>query len=313
MQHKILNTVGPKFADLGKDVLSRLGVVDYCIMTQTQLEEAVEDYDVLFVQLGLNVNKRVIDRGRKLKVIATATTGLDHIDVAYAQKKGILIVSLRGEDEFLRTIPGTAELAFGLVIALYRKIPFAFESVKRNEWNREGYRGYNLRGKTLGILGLGRLGKMMATYGAAFGMRVIAHDPHVADARATFDELLHESDVLSVHVHLSSETENLLNRASFPKMKRGALLINTARGKIVNEKDVIESLESGALGGYGADVLSDELAFGPTFPSTPLVEYAKTHENVIIVPHIGGMTHESREATDIFIAEKLEKVLRQYV
>lgn len=313
MQHKILNTVGPKFADLGKDILSRLGAVDYRNLTQIQLEEAIEDYDILFVQLGLNVDERVIDRGKKLKVIATATTGLDHIAVEYAKKKGIQIISLRGEDEFLRTIPGTAELAFGLIIALYRKIPFAFESVKRNEWNREGYRGHNLRGKTLGILGLGRLGKMMAAYGAAFGMRVIAHDPQVTDARATFDELLRESDVLTVHIHLTLETENLLGRASFQKMKRGALLINTARGKIVNEVDVINALEDGQLGGYGADVLADELSFGATFASNPLVEYAKTHENVIIVPHIGGMTYESREATDTFIAEKLEKLLRQYV
>lgn len=310
---RILNTIGPVFADAGKEILARLGSVDYRTPAQSELADLVADYDALFVQLGLNVTPDIIDRGKKLKAIATATTGLDHIATDYAAKKGIPVVSLRGEDEFLRTIPGTAELAFGLIVALYRKIPFAFESVKRHEWNREGYRGHNLRGKTLGILGLGRLGTMMAAYGNAFGMRVVAHDPNVSKARASFDEVLRESDVLSVHVHLTSETENLLGRTSFQKMKRGALLINTARGKIVNESDVINALKDGQLGGYGADVLADELAFGPTFPANPLVEYAKTHDNVIIVPHIGGMTYESREATDVFIAQKLEKLLRQYV
>ena len=190
--------------------------------------------------------------------------------------------------------------------------------VKNYRWDRESFRGRNLYGLTLGVIGLGRLGKWMARYGNAFGMDVLYHDPKLLTSNvdslgteASFDELLQKSDVISIHVHLNKETENMFNAEVFKKMKNTAYLINTARGDIVHEGDLLNALQSQEIAGYGTDVLAGELNFNKEFSKHPLVEYAKESRNVIIVPHIGGMTVESRERTDIFIAEKLKKFLKK--
>ncbi len=311
MNFKILNTIGDKFTLRARRPLETLGSVDYKIPSQAELREIISQYEICVIGLGLNFYKEEIDRAPKLKVIATATTGLDHIDVAYAESKGITILSLRGENDFLDTITGTAELALGLMIDLLRYSPWAFDSVKNYEWDREQFRGFNLYGKTLGIVGLGRLGKMMARYGKALGMRVIFTDPLVENPdyqKVSLEELLKESDVISIHVHLTSETENIFSAKAFAYMKPSAYLINTSRGKIVEEGDLLHALKSKKIAGYGTDVLADELSFEKSgFNNHPLVEFSKQNRNVIIVPHIGGMTYDSREATDVFIAEKTKR------
>lgn len=316
MTFKILNTIGEEFASEGKHILGEVAEVLYRIPSQEELQIIIAEYDALLVGLGLQIDREVIDAGAKLKAVATATTGLDHIDVAYAQVKGIEILSLRGETEFLNSITGTAELAWGMLIALYRRIPQAFDAVKRYEWDRDAFKGYNLYGKTLGIVGLGRLGRWMARYGKAFGMRVLFYDPIVSQMEAgdymkvRLDKLLDESDAVSIHVHLLPETEGMIGADEFRKMKQGAYLVNTSRGKIVDEAALLAALQSGHLAGYATDVLADELSFPEQgFRNHPLVEYSKKHENLIIVPHIGGMTHDSRIATDVFMAEKLKRFL----
>ena len=316
---KILNTIGENFAPEAKKVLAGLGEVDYKIPTQKELAEIIGDYNAVVVGLGLNFNREILARAKKLKVIATATTGLDHIDLALAKKQGIEVLSLRGENEFLNTITGTAELTFGLLIDLFRFTPWAFEDVKSYRWRREDWKGMSLYGKTLGVIGLGRLGKMTASFGKAFGMRVLFVDPNVSPKnfpeykKVSLEKLFQESDAVSLHVHLNQETENLLAKKEFALMKKNAILVNTSRGKIVNEKDLLVALERGQLGGYATDVLADELSFETTgFKKYSLVEYAKTHQNLIIVPHIGGMTADSRIATDLFIAEKLKRFLLKF-
>lgn len=292
------------FTSEAKTVLEDIGSLTCIIPTQNELVNAVSEAEVLLVQLGLTVNRDVIDAAPSLRIIATATTGLDHIDITYAEEKGITIVSLKGETAFLETITSTSELALGLMIALARHIPSAVQSVLAGTWNREGNRGSSLSGKTLGIIGMGRLGTLMATYAKGLGMNVLHTDPAV-DGGIPLETLLKQADVISVHVHLTTETTNLINANTLKHMKSGALLINTARGKIVDEAAVIEALESGHLGGYATDVLGDELSFTSDSASAPLIEYAKNHRNVIITPHIGGTTTESREATDVFIAKKI--------
>lgn len=312
---KILNTIGEKFSEQGKKILSDVGETDYLDLAQEKLLEVVGKYDAAVIGLGLNLNKEVLDRAKNLKIIATATTGLDHIDFEHAKTKGIEILSLKGEDEFLNSITGTAELAFGLILSLLRYIPWSFDDVKNYKWDRESFRGYNLAGKTLGVVGVGRLGRMTVRYATAFGMNVIAYDPHIENIgceKVSFDELIGRSDVISIHVHLNKETENMFNAETFEKMKPDAFLINTSRGKIVNENDLLVALKNKKIAGYGADVLSDELYFEKNFSNHPLVEYAKNSRNVIILPHTGGMTYESREATDIFIAEKLKDYIKNY-
>lgn len=314
MSFKILNTIGPGFADEGKKILSEVAEIEYKIPSQEELSKIIGEHDGVFVGLGLNFDEKVLTHASKLKVIATATTGLDHIDTAFAAKRGITVLSLRGEDEFLNTITGTAELAMGLIIDLVRKTPFAFDDVRNYRWKRNNFRGTSLYGKTLGIVGLGRLGKIVAGYGKAFGMNVIFTDPKILEypdcKKVSFEALLQQSDVVSIHVHLTPDTENLFGAEAFEKMKTGAFLVNTSRGKIVDEEAVVTALTQKKIGGYAADVLADELSFETAgFKNHPLVEYAKKNTNLIVVPHIGGMTEDSRIATDVFMAKKVKEFL----
>ena len=315
MSFRILNTIGEVFTPAAKDVLVPLGVVDYKTPTQAELDASIGEYDALLVGLGVNFHRKTLERAKTLKVIATATTGLDHIDAAFAEKRGIEVLSLRGENEFLDTITSTGELAFSLMLDLMRGNPWAFEDVKRYRWNRENFRGWSLYGKTIGIVGMGRLGKIVAAGAKGFRMRVLYSDPNVSQERfpkyrkVSFDELLAHSDVVSIHVHLSPETEKMFNAGTLANMKSSAYLVNTARGELVDEAAVLAALKSGRLAGYGTDVLAGELSFNKGFSDYPLVEYAKQNRNCIILPHTGGMTHDSRIATDLFIANKLKDFL----
>jgi len=310
---KILNTIGSQFDAQAKKILKSIGEAAYQEPSQASLVSAAVGCQILIVGLDLVVDKKTIDAMPDLKIIATPATGLDHIDVAHAEQKGIAVLSLRGEDEFLKTITSTAELALGLLLALVRHIPGAYDSVKQGRWDRNAFCGATLSKKTLGIVGLGRLGTHMASYGRALNMRVIAHDPTAIPAAGItpvdFETLISESDCISLHVHLTRETEHLFNAAAFEKMKKTAYLINTSRGRIVDEAALIASLERQAIAGYATDVLGGELAFTEGHAFHPLIAYAKKHQNVIITPHIGGATVESRSATDIFIANKI----KQYV
>lgn len=315
MRIKILNTIGPEFSDEAKKILEEIGKVDYLNLdSQKQLEEKIGDYDIAVIGLGLNFDKKVIDAGKKLKIIATASTGTDHIDLDYAGKKGMAVLSLKNDRKFLDSITGTAELAFLLTLALMRNFLPATQSALNHCWT-EKFRGHNLYEKILGIVGIGRLGTMMARYGKAFGMKVIACDPYQKDSvfmdagctKVSLENLLKSSDVVSIHIHLNKETENMFDKKKFDLMKKNAILVNTSRGKIVDEKEVIEALEKKKIAGYATDVLADELTFSDKFENNPLIEYAKQNSNVIITPHVGGVTFESREATDIFTAKRVAR------
>tara|TARA_Y100000310_G_C20699321_1_gene828241 strand:- start:1727 stop:2653 length:927 start_codon:yes stop_codon:yes gene_type:complete len=306
---KILNTI-QDFDAGAKKILEKIGDVEYRILSQYELKDAIKDYEAIIIGIGLRLDKESIDVASKLKFIATATTGTDHVEFEYAKEKGVKVLSLQNED--LNEITGTAELAFGLLLSLVRRIPQSFIDVKKGNWEREKFLGNSLTGKTLGIVGLGRLGTMMAKYGKAFGMHVLAHDPNVLTSQVaslvSFDKLSSKSDIVSVHVHLSDETSNMFNEQVFSRMKDTAYLINTSRGAIVNEKDLLRALETNNIAGYATDVLSDEVNFSRDVNHS-LIEYAKTNENVIITPHIGGYTAESRSATDKIIAQRIIKVL----
>ena len=205
------------------------------------------------------------------------------------------------------------------MIDLARFTPWSFDSVKKYEWDRERFRGRTLYEKILGIVGMGRLGAWMARYGMAFGMEVLFCDPHVSETpvpgcqKVSFEKLLKESDAVSLHAHCTDETRNMFDAAAFEKMKRTAYLINTAQGGIVDESALLRALMTRKIAGYAADVLTDDPTPNPlAFSENLLVEYARAHNNVIIVPRTGGMTHESRECTDVFIAEKLARHFSSY-
>jgi D-3-phosphoglycerate dehydrogenase len=312
-RYRILNAEPDNYAAEALAILQLLGSVDRGPLTRPELLERVRKYEVLIVRLAHQVDREILDRADRLKAIVTATTGLDHIDMAYAQSKGIGVLSLRGEVEFLHSIPATAEYTWALLLALVRRIPVAFQSVLAGEWERDRFKGHDLDGKTLGILGLGRIGEKVARYGQAFGMRVIAYDPYRKDwppeieRAASQDDLLRQSQVLCVHVPLNEETKNLLGNSELAQLPSGAVLVNTARGQVINEAVLVDALESGHLAGAALDVIWDERAAGPN--RSPLMQYARTHDNLLITPHIAGATYESMTATEIFMARKLKTFL----
>lgn len=279
--------------------------------SRARLLELVPWADVLVVRLRHKLDREVFDAAPRLKAVVTPTTGLDHIDTAEAARRGIAVLALKGETDFLRTIPATAELTWGLLLALVRRLPAACASVRDGRWQRDAFRGRDLRGRTLGIIGYGRVGAMVAGYGTAFGLRVLVHDLQPVAAPAglewcDLDDLLARADIVSVHVPLLPATIHLLGAPQFAQMKPGAILLNTSRGEVLDEAALRAALESGHLAGAALDVLSGERGDDSAWmEGHPLVRHARTHENLLITPHIGGATLDSMQMTEAFMARKL--------
>jgi len=270
------------------------------------------DADVVITRLTYSIDKEFVAKLPKLKVLVSATTGLDHIDLAYLDQRNIELLSLRGETEFLNTITATAELTWGLLLALVRQISAAFMDVKSGKWRREPFRGIELKGKVLGVVGYGRLGRMVAKYGKAFGMNVMAYDPFVSPDDSinlvSFNELLQQSDIVSLHVPYDNNI-GFFDKNVFSMMKKGAILLNTSRGQIIDEGALLSVLQNNHLSGAALDVLASEEIMREgkeNWPlSDPLLQYADKNKNLIIVPHIGGWTTDSAHATELFMANKL--------
>lgn len=301
-------------------IYKKLGLVYFYSDLSVNKENTLKTIDILVIRLGLNVNKKLIDQMPKLKIIATSTTGLNHVDVKYAASKNVKIISLRGETGFLKKIPSTAELTFGLIIALLRNIPWAFNDVKIGHWSSSFWSGRQLTGKTIGLLGFGRLGRIMARYAKAFGMHVIACDPNVSEkfiksrgaTKISMEKLFKESDIVSLHVLLTDETHNLIKEKHLKLMKPTAYLINTARAELIEKDALYEALKNKWIAGAAVDVLWDELSDGSHLKKDPLWHYAKTHQNFIIAPHIGGATFEAMQITQDFIAELVLRYFKNH-
>lgn len=279
---------------------------------QKELKRLIPDFDAYFASLAVRADKEVLERAERLRAIATSTTGTDHIDLETASRKGVEIICIKEDYDLLDRVTATAELAWALMLGVVRKLPWGFESVKKGVWARDVFRGHQMSGKTFGILGYGRLGKMVADYAKAFRMRVIACDIRDFEAegveRASFDRLLSESDVISIHIHLTEENRGLISTAEFEKMKPGVVIVNTSRGAIIDEEAFVKALESGKVGGAGLDVIHGE--WREDLQEHPLIVYARNHENLLIMPHIGGITYESQEMTLAYTARKLVDYLK---
>jgi D-3-phosphoglycerate dehydrogenase len=308
---RILNVEPQGYSPKAREILGTLGEVTETPLDRAGLLEAVGECEVLIVRFGHHLDKELFTAAPRLRALVSATTGLDHIDLEAAADGGVTVLSLKEEAEFLEELSATAELAWGLLLSLSRRIPEASRSVKKGDWNRDAFRGTELRGKRLGILGLGRLGRMVAEYGRAFDMSVAAYDPFASDwptgveLRSTAEDLMEDAQVLSLHVFLNDETRGLIDGAMLARLPEGAVLINTARGAVVDEAALLAALESGHLAGAALDVVTDELSGGP---SDDLLAYARDNDNLIITPHMGGATVESME---VFMAQKLARFLKK--
>lgn len=311
---KILNAEPDAYCAEAIAILNSLGTVTLETLTRSELLACIRAYDVLIVRLGFQIDREVFSRAERLKVIVTATTGLDHIDLAAAEEFGVTVLSLRGEIDFLRSVPATAELTWGLLLGLTRNLPQAFMSVLDGQWDRETFRGYDLAEKKLGILGLGRIGEKIARCGLAFEMEVGAFDTNPAKTQASvkqfnsMEALFSWADVISIHVPLNKSTQNLVGMKELSLMKQG-YLVNTARGDVLDEIALIQALEEGNLRGAAVDVIQHERGLEDN--SSPLITYAKSHNNLIITPHIGGASFDSMAKTEIFMANKLKTFLNK--
>ena len=312
---RILNLEPEGYSPKARGILERIGQVFDGPLNREQLLELIKHYDVLIVRLAHMIDAQVIDSAKSLKTIVSATTGLNHIDMNEAQRRGIKVLSLQGERTFLDNIHATAEHTWTLLLALLRKIPHAHQHVLSGGWDRDLFKGRELHGRTLGIIGLGRLGTKVAEYGAAFGMRVVGYDRDKSHPRPAnlelmdLDKVLQLSDVISLHVNYAIENHAMIGRKELSLMKSGTILINTSRGELVDEKALLDALRSGYLGGAALDVLCGEYASRNT--SEELLEYARQHDNLVVTPHIGGCTFDSMEKTEMFMAEKLLKYLKK--
>jgi len=313
MRWRVLNMADVEAYSDVFDPLRSIAEVVSLPAKQELLLDNIVGFDAYFASLYVRADREVLDRAKRLRVIVTPSTGLDHIDLSAANEKNVTVLSLKEETEFLDSVTATAEQTWALLLATVRKLPWSFEAAKRGWWARDRFRGHQISGKTLGILGYGRLGRIVAEYGKAFRMRVIACDvrkvtPATGVEMVDFDTLLKESDILSIHIHLTEENRGLIDAQAFSKMKQGAVLLNTSRGAVIDEDAFLDALLSGRLGGAGVDVIEGE--WRSDLKDHPLIRYANEHENLVISPHIGGVTYESQRMTLEFMVDKLLRFLR---
>jgi D-3-phosphoglycerate dehydrogenase / 2-oxoglutarate reductase len=313
MNWHILNSLDLSGAPEAATALSAVGNLVNVEPERDLVLASLEDIDAYLASVKIRVDKEFLDLSPKLKLIGSPHTGTDHMDLEEIQRRGIELFTISKETRLLEEFTATSELTFGLLLSLIRKIPQASEATKRGDWARENFSGFQLFGKTLGILGLGRLGKISARIGNGFGMNVIAHD--VADVQAEnvemvdFHTLLLKSDVVSVHIHLDENTRGIVGSSAFSLMKPGAIILNSSRGAIIDEDALLNSLNSGHLGGAGLDVIDGEWLSSEELREHPLVAFARQNDNLLIVPHIGGSTTESIYGARIFMARKIANYL----
>jgi D-3-phosphoglycerate dehydrogenase / 2-oxoglutarate reductase len=298
-----------EFSPIAMRRLHMAGTVVARDLNRAELLKTVRGVDILWVRLRHRIDSEVMDAAKNLRIIVSNTTGLDHIDLDEAARRRIRVISLRGETDFLTSVRATAELTLGLILALVRHIPAAAAHTRSGGWDRTLFKGSDLFGKTAGIIGYGRLGRLVGTYLSAMGMRLLASTkapepiPEKGVLFVSLRQLLADADLITVHVNLTPESVKLIGATEFAAMKRGAWFVNTSRGEIVDEGALLKSLIRGQLAGAALDVLTD--SYKPTKSASALRQYAAHHHNLLLTPHIGGYTHESLGKTEVFLADKL--------
>ncbi len=254
---------------------------------------------------GYILNKEILQNS-SVKLINTASTGLNHINQDDCKKLNIKILSLTKDFKLIKKLPSTSELSFGLMINLQRNIFQSFQSVKNRKWDYTPFIGQELSSLTIGIIGLGRLGNLMANYAKAFGMRVFYYDPFKETRKykkTNLKRLVQISDVISIHAHVNNRTKYMINKKILKFAKKKPVIINTSRGELVNEQDIIWGLKNKIISGYGADVIEKEFI---DINKSPIIKNINKY-NIIITPHIGGMTYQGQLRAYKYAINKLGK------
>jgi D-3-phosphoglycerate dehydrogenase / 2-oxoglutarate reductase len=293
--------VRERIAEAGVEFLRERFEVD--VDLDGDLAEKLPAYDAIIIRSGTQLTADLIERADRLKVIGRAGVGVDNVDLDAASKRGIVVANAPQS-----TVVSAAEHTVGLLLALSRSIPQAHAALKGGRWERSGLAGLELAGKTLGLVGFGRIGQQVARRARGLEMRVLAYDPYVAPDRfadlgveqaGSLDELLAEADFLSLHLTLTGETRGLLGPEEFARMKDGVRIVNAARGELVDEEALVEALRSGKVAGAAIDVFSEEPYSGP------LLEL----DNVVVTPHLAASTHEAQDRAGVIVAEQVAAAL----
>ncbi len=309
MTYTIVNTLDLRGAPEAVTALEAVGRLTSLPPERAKVLPAMAAADAYLASASVRIDPEFLEAAPRLKVIGSPSTGTDHMDIAAIDRRGIVRFDIAREYDLINSFSATSELAFALLLAVNRRLKPAFAAADRGDWARERFTGFQLLGKTLGVLGLGRLGSISARIGQGFGMRVIAHDirdvtlPGVA--MVDFATLLERADVLTVHVHLMPANEKIMDANALARMKKSAILINTSRGRIVDEAALLAALATGTIAGAGLDVIDGEWLSDEARAAHPLVAYARTHDHLVISPHIGGATTESIYGARIFMARKV--------
>ncbi|MFQ6014260.1 MAG: hydroxyacid dehydrogenase [Anaerolineae bacterium] len=298
--------VSDPIAREGLDLLRQQAQVDvWTKLSPDELLTIIGGYDALIVRSRTKVTAEVIEAGERLRVIGRAGVGLDNIDLKAAQRRGITVVN--SPDPVSAAV---AEHTIALMLALARHIPQADASLRRREWLKTQFRGVGVEGKTLGVIGLGRIGAAVAQRAQGLGMEVIAHDPYLSAGQirergatpASLEELLEKADFVTVHVPLTRETQGLIGARQFSMMKPTARLINCARGGMVDEEALVSALEEGRLAGAAFDVFEKE---------PPLDSPLLANDKVVLTPHLGSSTVEAQSGVAVAIAQKVLVALQE--
>ena len=291
------------------DLLNANADVDFDVakgLSPEQLEQRIVGYDALIVRSSARATAEVIAAGDKLKVIGRAGVGVDNINIPAASERGIVVMNTPGANTV-----ATAEHTMALLLALCRNVPQAVQSLREGRWDRKQYKGVEVRDKTIGIIGLGRIGRRVARRCRAFGMDVICYDPYLSDERAhqmriervPLDELFTRSDFITLHAALTPKTKGMIDKEAIGKMKRGVRIVNAARGDLIDEEALLYGLESGIVAGAALDVLSQE----PANPNNPLLHM----ENVLVTPHLAASTQEAQRQVGIQIVDQVIDALHE--
>lgn len=268
-------------------------------LSEAELLPLVADAVAMVVRSETKVTRQVIEAATKLRVVGRAGVGIDNVDVEAATQRGVVVMNTPGGNTIT-----TAELSFAMILALARKIPQAHATMAAGKWDRKQFQGVELAGKTLGVLGMGRIGTEVARRALAFGMKVVGYDPFLTEARAKalgvelagdLDDVYRDADFITVHMPVTEQTRGMLNTAAFAKMKPGVRIVNCARGEIIVENDLIAALDSGKVAAAGLDVFIVE----PLAAEHPF----RKHPGITLTPHLGASTQEAQEKCGIEVAE----------
>jgi D-3-phosphoglycerate dehydrogenase len=273
-------------------------------MKREETLQAIADADALIIRSATKADAELIAAGKKLKAIARAGVGVDNVDLDAASKQGIAVMNTPEGNTV-----ATAEFAFGLMLALARHIPQAYDSLNSGKWDRKSFMGVELRHKTLGIIGFGRIGRAIARRAQAFEMTVVAYDPYIPAKVAeemnvrlvSLDDLYAQSDFITLHSLVNDETRGMINSASIAKMKKGVRIVNAARGALINDADLAEAIKSGQVAGAALDVYNEE----PPPAGHPLIGLP----GVIDTPHLAASTEEAQVAVAVEAAELIAAAL----